>query len=142
MSGGTELMTTKELRDSESSDAPPLPTYEAPYNPSLDRSGRRLFFFIDQIGFWNGVWKNFRARRGHWPVATITIHYLNHILLIAGVVLFLVYTDGSYWSSRMAWVVGGTLLIAYVIAIRWVKSIAWKCDWNRAARTAEEDSVR
>jgi hypothetical protein len=134
-------MRTRELRDAESSDAPPLPTYEAPYSPSLDRSGRQLFFFIDQISFWNGVWKKFRAQRGHWPVVTMTIHYLNYILLVAGAVLFLVYTDRSDWSSRKTWVVGSILLIAYVIAIRWAKSVAWKYDWNSATRTAE-DTVR
>jgi hypothetical protein len=130
-------MIKREAKDAERFAVPPIPTYEAPYDVSQDPRIRRLFLSFDEINFWIRVWKDFRRRQGRWPMLTMTIHYLQHILFVIAALFFFIYTDKFDWSTLQKWIMGITLAVAYVVLVRWARSLAWEYDWKAATRRSE-----
>jgi hypothetical protein len=106
---------------------------EPGYTPS-NSSGKGVLSTIDFERFKWRTWRRFRDSTGHWPVVTISFHYLALIALLLAIVYFFLLKDQRDWSagySIFVAIIGG---LAYGVVLIVGERLTRRLDWKLFAR--------
>ncbi len=104
------------------------PEYHRRYR-SFDRVD--ILNAIDAERFKFKIWKTFRERTGHWPVLSISFHYLKALLLIGGMILAIVWmVHHDPGKSGWATFVMIAVFVLYYLLLDMVSRLMRRIDWK------------
>ena len=104
---------------------------EPEFTPNrFTRWGGRLVYAIAYERFKLRTWRAFRDHTGHWPVFSITFHYLKTVSALAGCLFFGWNIYEGNWSGLRLWIGFAVIFALYVLATELGTAASRKLDWK------------
>jgi len=76
------------------------------------------------------TWRDFRAHTGHWPLLSISFHFLLWLSLIAGILIFFRLTERTGWSGLNFWGAFSIGVVLWIVASQLGSAVIRKMDWK------------